>query len=87
MKKFSRSVRDRKIAGVCGGLGELMNMDPTLVRLAVVLAAFVTAIAPVMLAYLVAWIIVPESEDGAGPVPPPPPDPPAPPGDGESVGP
>jgi len=86
MKKLTRSVQDRKIAGVCGGLGELMNMDPTLVRLAVVLAAFVTAIAPMMLVYVVAWVIVPEApaEPGGGPVPPKPP--PAP-GDGESVGP
>ena len=86
MKKLTRSVQDRTLAGECGGCADLMNLDPTLVRLGVVLAAFLTAIAPVMLAYLVAWVIVPEApvESGSGPGPP---EPPPPPGDGESVGP
>jgi phage shock protein PspC (stress-responsive transcriptional regulator) len=60
MKKYYRSRTDRKIAGICGGLGELWSVDPTLIRLGVVFAAFLTALAPMLLAYLAAWIIVPE---------------------------
>jgi phage shock protein C len=59
MKRFTRSRTDKMIAGVCGGLGNLMNVDPTLVRLGFVFVAILTAVAPLLVAYLVAWVIVP----------------------------
>jgi phage shock protein C len=62
MKRLVRSRRDRKIAGVCGGLGELFNLDPTLVRLAFVFLWIVTGFVPLTIAYIVGWLIVPESE-------------------------
>ena len=49
-----------KIAGVCGGLGELMDIDPTMVRLAVVILGLATGIVPFFVGYLVAWWIVPK---------------------------
>ena len=57
-KKLYRSKSDRKIAGVCGGVAEYLNIDPTIVRLiwAVLVFAFGTGI----LAYIVAAIIMPE---------------------------
>ncbi len=39
-KRLTRSVRDKKIAGVCGGLAEYLEVDPTIVRLAYVVLAF-----------------------------------------------
>ncbi len=60
MKKLYRSTTNRKIAGVCGGIGEMMQIDPTLVRLVVVILMFATAIIPFFIGYLVAWWIVPE---------------------------
>nr|MBC8492134.1 PspC domain-containing protein [Candidatus Neomarinimicrobiota bacterium] len=33
MKKIYRSTTDQKIAGICGGLGEMFNIDPTVIRL------------------------------------------------------
>ncbi len=45
--------------GVCAGLGEYLEVDPTLIRLAFVLLALVTGIVPVLIFYLIAWIIVP----------------------------
>jgi len=60
MRKLYISKTDSKIFGVCGGIGETYNIDPTLIRLALVLLCFVTAIIPVVLTYLVAWIIMPE---------------------------
>jgi phage shock protein C len=59
-KRLMRSVVDSKIAGVCGGVAEYFGVDSTIVRLVWVVATFVPI--PVFLsvvAYLVAWIIVP----------------------------
>ena len=59
MQKFYRSRTEKKVAGLCGGLGEMFNVDPTLVRLGVVLVCFVTGVIPVVVTYLIAWWIVP----------------------------
>ena len=65
-KKLYKSSKNKMIAGVCGGLGEYFNIDPTLVRLAaVVLAVFGGG---GLLAYIVALIIIPDAP--AGYVPP-----------------
>jgi phage shock protein C len=61
MKRLYRSVADRKLAGVCGGLGEYLEVDPTVVRLIAVLACLATAIAPFLIGYIIAWLIVPET--------------------------
>jgi phage shock protein C len=58
-KRLTRSRRDRKIAGVCGGIAEYLNMDATLIRLLAVVALFCGA---GFLAYIVAWIVVPEED-------------------------
>lgn len=64
MKKLYRSKTDVKIAGVCGGIAEIFNLDPTLVRLAVVFVAIATGIVPALVTYIVAWIIMPEGPQG-----------------------
>jgi len=63
--KLYRSATERKIAGICGGVGESINVDPTIVRLIVVFAALMTAIFPVVLGYLIAWLIIPLKVDEA----------------------
>lgn len=60
MDKLYRSKADAKIAGICSGLGESMNIDPTIIRLAMVLAALLTVVVPFVIVYLVGWIIIPE---------------------------
>ena len=60
MRRLYRSKRDRKLAGVCGGLGEYFDVDPNLVRLGVFLLALTTGIIPVLVTYLAAWLILPE---------------------------
>ena len=61
-RRLHRSVSDRKIAGVCGGLAEYFGVDPTVVRLVWAIATIVPgAIVFGILAYLVAWFIMPES--------------------------
>src|SRR3989304_5358275 len=59
MKRLYRSRNDKKIAGICGGLGEMFSIDSTLIRLAVVFLGLVTAVFPVFVAYIVGWIIMP----------------------------
>jgi phage shock protein C len=59
MKRLTLSHTDKKIAGVCGGIAEYFEVDPTLVRLLVVVVALVTAVVPIALAYAIAWIIMP----------------------------
>ncbi len=59
MKKLYRSKRDRMIAGVCGGLGEYFEVDPNLVRLLFVFLAIFSGLLPMLLFYIIAWIVVP----------------------------
>ncbi len=58
-KQLTRSADNRMIAGVCAGLGEYLNIDPTVVRLLFVLALFLTG-PGILVAYLIMAIIVPE---------------------------
>jgi len=60
MKRLYRSTTDKKLGGVCGGLGEYMNADTNLIRLVFVLLLLVTGFIPFGLTYIVAWIILPE---------------------------
>lgn len=59
-KRFTRSRRERVLGGVCGGLAEYFDADPSLVRLLVIFLSLVTALGPAIIVYLAAWIIVPE---------------------------
>ena len=56
--KLYRSVNDKKLCGVCGGLGEYFDIDSTLVRLLWVLLAFFSCGAA-LLGYLVCAIVIP----------------------------
>lgn len=42
----------------------MFSLDPTLVRFVMVLIAFATGVIPVLLAYLVGWVIIPEAPSG-----------------------
>jgi phage shock protein C len=58
-KRLMRSTTDSKIAGVCGGLAEYMDVDSTVVRLVWVLVTFFTGIVFGIIAYFVAWLVMP----------------------------
>ncbi len=60
IKKLYRSKKNRMIAGICGGLGEYLNVDPTFVRLIFVALLIFTGFFPGLIAYLIWWAIVPE---------------------------
>ncbi|MGB2770057.1 MAG: PspC domain-containing protein [Candidatus Zixiibacteriota bacterium] len=56
-KKIYRSRTNSMIAGVCGGLGEYLNVDPTILRVVAVLLIFADGIG--LLAYLIGWVVIP----------------------------
>jgi phage shock protein PspC (stress-responsive transcriptional regulator) len=64
MKRLYLSQSDKKIAGVCGGLAEYMEIDPTLVRLVAVVLGVITGVVPFLIAYLIAWAIIPARPTG-----------------------
>jgi len=57
-KKLYRSRKDRVLGGVCGGLGNYFNLDPVLMRVIWVALFFAAGLG--ILAYIIAWIIIPE---------------------------
>ncbi len=63
MKRIYRDTENKMIAGICAGIGEMLNFDPTLVRLALVFGTVFTGFAPGIIAYLVGWFIIPEKAD------------------------
>lgn len=58
--RIHKSTKDRKIAGVCGGIAEYLNADPTIIRLAFVL--LVLGWGSGVLAYIACALILPEGE-------------------------
>jgi phage shock protein C len=62
VRKLYRSRSNRMLAGVCGGLAQYFNIDPTLVRVLFVVLAVLGGSG--LLIYLVLWIVVPEEPQG-----------------------
>lgn len=60
-RKLYRSRKDEKIAGVCGGLAEYLEIDSTIVRLAWLAAALVIGWG--IFAYIIAWIVIPNEPE------------------------
>jgi len=58
-KKLHRSSANKMIAGVCAGLAEYFNLDPTLVRVGYVLLSAVSAAFPGILVYIILMLIMP----------------------------
>lgn len=57
MAQLRRSTTNRKLLGVCGGLAEYLGVDPTLVRLGVIVMALLGG--PGLLAYLICGLVMP----------------------------
>ncbi len=65
MKELYRSTTSRVLGGVCGGIGEYLDIDPNIVRLVLVvilLFGFVTLFWPlfILVLYIAAWLLLPE---------------------------
>ena len=63
MKKLYLSKKDKMLAGICAGIGEMLDIDPTIIRLAFVFIGIATAIFPLVIAYIIGWIIIPENPE------------------------
>lgn len=58
-KKLYRSNSNRMIAGVCGGLGKYFSIDPTILRIGVLIVTVATAIVPVIIIYAACALVIP----------------------------
>lgn len=64
MKKLYRSNANKIFAGVIGGIGEYLDIDPVLLRVLWLLILMSTGILPGLIAYVIAVFIVPKKPDG-----------------------
>ena len=62
-KRIYRPTEGKIIGGVCAGLGEYFDIDPTWIRILFVLTIFAQGVG--LLTYLVAWIIIPRQVSGS----------------------
>ncbi len=60
-KKLYRSKKQRILGGVCGGMGEYFDIDPSLIRLIWLLIFFMGGSG--LLIYIICWIVIPEEEE------------------------
>ncbi len=58
-RTLRRSRTNRRLAGVCGGLGEYFGIDPTIIRILFVLLALPGGL-PGTLLYVILWLVMPE---------------------------
>ncbi|MCQ3928919.1 MAG: hypothetical protein DPW16_00545 [Chloroflexi bacterium] len=59
-KRLYCSAENRMLAGVCGGIAEFLNIDPTLIRLVfITIALFVVNLETVMVIYGILWVVMP----------------------------
>jgi phage shock protein C len=89
-ERLFRSVDDRVVAGVCGGIAVRLAIDPSLVRVAFAVLTLLTGIFPFLVLYVIMAVIVPEEPTGFAGRSPTPPGPGAVPGwapPGEGTGP
>ncbi|HDS0924978.1 MULTISPECIES: PspC domain-containing protein [Stenotrophomonas] len=62
-RTLSRSLNDRMIAGVMGGIAHRFGWSPTLLRVLFVLVSLASAAFPGILVYLVLWLLIPNEAD------------------------
>jgi len=58
MRKLFRSRTDSKLSGLCGGIGQYFNIDPTIIRLVALIGA-VCSFGTILLIYIAAAVLVP----------------------------
>lgn len=73
MKKLYKSEFDQILTGVIGGIGEYFSIDPTVLRVAFVVLVLITGIFPGVIAYIIAYFIIPEKPHAVSTIVTPPP--------------
>lgn len=61
-RRLVRSTSDRMVAGICGGIGHYLGIDPTIVRVFVAVSAFFTAIFPGIITYILLIFVIPRDD-------------------------
>jgi phage shock protein PspC (stress-responsive transcriptional regulator) len=61
LKRLFRLTDSKKIAGVCSGLGEYFNIDPTLIRIIFLVGTFIWGFG--ILVYLICWLAMPTKDE------------------------
>ena len=59
-KKLTRSATDKMLCGVCGGIAEYLDVDPTVIRVAYVALSLFSAAFPGLILYIVLALIIPQ---------------------------
>lgn len=60
-RKLTRSATNRSICGVCGGIGEYINIDPTIIRIIWIFCSL-TSCGTGLIVYLIAALVIPEPD-------------------------
>lgn len=60
MRKLYKSDNDRILLGVIGGIGEYVDIDPTVLRLVYIVLTIMTAVVPAIIGYIIAALIIPK---------------------------
>ena len=63
-RRLTRSSKHKMIAGICGGIAEYFDLDPTVVRVAYVLISIVSVAFPGILAYIILMFVMPRAAQG-----------------------
>lgn len=61
-RPLRRSTTDKKIAGVCGGLAQWLDVDSTAIRVAAIVLSFLPMTFPTVIIYILCWLIMDEEE-------------------------
>lgn len=59
VKKLHRSLTQKMMAGICGGLAEYFDIDVSIIRLIFIAIALASALIPMFIFYIIAWIVIP----------------------------
>lgn len=59
-KRLTRSATDKMLCGVCGGIAEYLDVDPTVIRVAYVVMSLFSAAFPGLILYIVLALIIPQ---------------------------
>lgn len=66
LKRLYRSDTNKVFAGICGGLGEYLDIDPVVLRLIWLLVVVFTGVVPGVVAYIIAIFIIPRKTEHHG---------------------
>lgn len=65
-RRLVRSTQDRMVAGICSGAGHYLGIDPTIIRVAVAVATFFSAVIPGVILYFFLTLVIPRDDDPIG---------------------